>query len=179
MKTIHDLFKAIKNPEFEWKHFLNYAILKNTGDKHIVLDTGTLDPEEPFHIPMYISGTVDINIRGEGYESIQLSNFNANILGAQSTINIPMLLRKDRVYKDDRLVQLEVYNNYIKSKPNWLTLHAPEKAVQLPDRFKGWVEFVWRNEENQIICRRKEFIEPEVTRYMVRLPNKFYEQKEV
>lgn len=95
MKTIEDLLEAIKDPDFLCKHDLKWFIYEpDQGFGKVLIQKGTTDSDKVFKIPLNISGTVDILIKGEGYDTITFNNFNVNI-NSQTIINIPMMLRKE------------------------------------------------------------------------------------
>ena len=177
MKTINDLFKAIQNPEFKWKHSLKYAILQ--CGTHKIVATGDIDPEEPWLLPDYISGTFDINIRGVGYKPIRFENFNINIQG-RTTINLPLIVQEDRFYpkeNDNKLVQCSIRAEYM-SEP-FILYHDPADAIEIPDHIIGEVEIVWRNENNKIILKRKDHISNKIYKYHIRLPIEVYEKEKM
>lgn len=100
MKTIDDLLKSIttNNEDFEWVHNLSYGIF-SPGDPARMVDTGVLPINEPWKLPSFLSGTFDIRIRGVGYEPIELNHQKINVYG-MTTINIPLLLKKDKAYEN-------------------------------------------------------------------------------
>jgi len=105
MKTIYDLCEAIKHINFEWIKSVNFAILE-CGTNTIVC-AGTVPVNEPWLLPKHLSGTFDVNIRGEGYNPVRFKNFNVNIQG-RTTINIPLILQEDKLFSNRNEIEIEI-----------------------------------------------------------------------
>jgi len=101
MKTIDDLLETITTKKFEWAHVLTYTIFKPSSAGVLTLETGTIPADKPWELPSHLSGTFSIRIRGTGYETLELNNFNINIDGMKTTLNIPLGMVKDKFYEDN------------------------------------------------------------------------------
>jgi len=78
---------------------------------------------------------------------------------------------------DKKLIQLEVYKDHDKyGKPSWITHHDIEEGVKIPDHFRGFTTFVWKDENNEIICKKGEYIEEYIQHYYVSMPYQILEE---
>lgn len=95
------------------------------------------------------------------------------VMETKKTIHDLVNATKDSLnFFDKSTVQLEVYTLFSDyNEPYWSTFHNINEKVKIPDHFRGFTTFVWKNKNNEIICKRREFIEPEIQSYFVSLPH--------
>ena len=168
MKTIYDLCEVIKHKNFERIKFVIFTILE-CGTNTIVY-TGTVPVNEPWLLPEHLSGTFDINIRGEGYKPINFQNFNVNIQ-SRTSINIPLILQKDELFSD-RIVQLDIHRTgYLDSET-----HIINKDERFKVKERGEVTFVWRDvKTKEILAKRRDRLDDNMLQYFIQFPKNVVE----
>jgi hypothetical protein len=176
MKTLEDLWQAITNRDFVWKLPLYYAIRKSTVYGDTIIDSGVLNRDEPWHLPMGISGTFDIDIQGEDIEPIQFKRHPINVRGNQTTINVPMMLVeiKDKFTRDNDYVRIEIYKIGVGEEP-YVAIVLKTQRFKIPHHLRGKLNIVWRENNKlgrNILAKQLVIISDECLEYYVQFPDK-------
>lgn len=176
MKTLEDLWQAITNRDFVFNLPLYYSIRKSTvtvyGDT--IIDSGMLNRDKIWQIPMGISGTFDIDIQGEDIEPIQFRNYPVNIRGGQTILNIPMMLveLKDKFTRDNDYVTVEIYKIGVDEKP-YIRNVLKSDRFRIPHNLKGDLRVIWWNSSRtDVLARQSVIIVDECLEYYVQFPDK-------